>query len=336
MICDYGCGQEATHQFKNGKWCCSKYVNQCQNPILKERRIKSKLGSKNGMYNKKHKIKSKQKMSLNQIGKKRSEEFKRKISFATSGKKNPFYNKTHTKETRKRISKSKIGTILSQETKNKMSKSKTGKNHHMYGKHHSVDTIKKISKTQRRTIYQIKERYPTFAKVEEMRYNPDKPGEKEIQVHCKNHNCKNSKEQGGWFTSTKIALNNRISCIENPIAFGECNLYCSDKCKKECPLFALQPKNNIEHLYTAEEYQTFRQQVLNREDYKCEYCEEQATHIHHSRPQKLEPGFALDPDFGVACCEKCHYKYGHKTGTECSTGNLSKLICEKIIRVKEK
>jgi len=28
-----------------------------------------------------------------------------------------------------------------------------------------------------------------------MRYNPDKPGEEEIQVHCKNHLCKNSKKK---------------------------------------------------------------------------------------------------------------------------------------------
>jgi len=29
MLCDYGCGQEAIHQFKNGKWCCSKSFVQC-------------------------------------------------------------------------------------------------------------------------------------------------------------------------------------------------------------------------------------------------------------------------------------------------------------------
>jgi hypothetical protein len=41
-----------------------------------------------------------------------------------------------------------------------------------------------------------------------------------------------------------------------------------------------------------------------------------------------EPIFILDPDYGIACCEKCHYKYGHKTGTECSTGNLANVICK--------
>jgi hypothetical protein len=28
-----------------------------------------------------------------------------------------------------------------------------------------------------------------------------------------------------------------------------------------------------------------------------------------------------------SCCEECHYKYGHKSGTECSTGNLANKIC---------
>ncbi len=28
-LCEYGCGQEANHQFKNGKWCCSKSWQQC-------------------------------------------------------------------------------------------------------------------------------------------------------------------------------------------------------------------------------------------------------------------------------------------------------------------
>lgn len=31
MICEYGCGQEAKHQFKNGKWCCSTNIAKCPN-----------------------------------------------------------------------------------------------------------------------------------------------------------------------------------------------------------------------------------------------------------------------------------------------------------------
>ena len=28
-LCDYGCGQPAIHQFKNGKKCCEKIVTKC-------------------------------------------------------------------------------------------------------------------------------------------------------------------------------------------------------------------------------------------------------------------------------------------------------------------
>ena len=28
-LCDYGCGKEAQHQLKNGKWCCSNSPNKC-------------------------------------------------------------------------------------------------------------------------------------------------------------------------------------------------------------------------------------------------------------------------------------------------------------------
>jgi len=66
-----------------------------------------------------------------------------------------------------------------------------------------------------------------------------------------------------------------------------------------------------EQLYTDSEYQTFRQQVLKRENYLCEYCEKKATHVHHSRPQKLE---------------------GHKD--ECSTYNLATKICDSSYQLK--
>ena len=34
-ICDYGCGQEASYQLKNGKWCCQDSYNKC--PSLKSK-----------------------------------------------------------------------------------------------------------------------------------------------------------------------------------------------------------------------------------------------------------------------------------------------------------
>ena len=34
-LCDYGCGQGAKYQLKNGKWCCTSYWNSCANVKLK-------------------------------------------------------------------------------------------------------------------------------------------------------------------------------------------------------------------------------------------------------------------------------------------------------------
>lgn len=30
MLCEYGCGEEAKYQLKNGKWCCSKHYQSCK------------------------------------------------------------------------------------------------------------------------------------------------------------------------------------------------------------------------------------------------------------------------------------------------------------------
>ena len=39
-LCDYGCGKEATYQFKNGNWCCSNNHRFCSN--ITKKRINSK------------------------------------------------------------------------------------------------------------------------------------------------------------------------------------------------------------------------------------------------------------------------------------------------------
>ena len=153
-----------------------------------------------------------------------------------------------------------------------------------------------------------------------MRYNPDKPGEKEIQVHCKNHNCRNSKEKGGWFTPTGRQIELRIYEVEKGNGGGY--FYCSEKCKQECPLYNYKggdPFKDNELSYTPGEYQIFRQHVLERDEFKCQYCGEQAEHVHHERPQKIEPFFSLDPDFAWSVCTGGHYEKAHKDNS--STGN---------------
>jgi len=224
---------------------------------------------------------------------------------------------------RRKNSKSNMGRNITIETRMKLRA-------YNLGKKKSSDTIQKLRRKSKNTISKIKQKYPFFSTIEKMRYNPLIPHEKEIQVHCKNHNCKNSKERGGWFTPTYRQLAERIRQVEQVDGNGGSYFYCSEKCKETCILYRSQgadPFRNTKKIYTTNEYKQFRNYVLERDNYKCQYCGELAEHVHHERPQKLEPFFALDPDFAWSCCEKCHYNKGHKD--ECSTGNLAILKCER-------
>ncbi len=328
MICNYGCGQEAKHQFKNGKWCCENNTSLCPNmkKINSEKNIGRYISSL-----------TKKKLSEANIGKKFSKDHRKKLSIAHKGK-------TLSEEHKIKISRSNKGKDFSDEHREKLRLKRIGKPGYYKGKTLSEKHKRKISKSNKGKVFSsnhrqklrnkslysisdIKNRNPLFSKIEEMRYNPYKVGKKEIQVHCKNHNCKNSKEQDGWFTPTPGQLYERKRGIEL-IGNDGSYFYCSEECKQTCPLYGLRsdPYKEIKTLYTQEEHQIFRNFVLERDDYICQYCEEPATDVHHERPQKIEPFFALDPDFAWSCCEKCHYEKGHKD--ECSTGNLASKTCK--------
>ena len=50
MICEYGCGQKAHYQFKNGKWCCSEKYQSCSK--LRIKNSKSNKGRSKPISNK--------------------------------------------------------------------------------------------------------------------------------------------------------------------------------------------------------------------------------------------------------------------------------------------
>jgi len=345
MICGYGCGQEAKYPPRKGmtKWCCEPSFSKCPE-VIKNIKDKNKgrvpwNKGKTGIFSEESlkKISESSKGNTHSRGRILSEEHKIKISEA---------NKGHevSQETRDKIGKANKGKIISVEQRKKISESaknrivwnkgkKTGQVPWNKGKTnvYSEEILNKMKIGSQLSISKIKEKYSFFSKIEEMRYNPDKKEQKEIQTHCKNEGCLNSKEKGGWFTPKRSDLFERIRHLEHPNGNDGAYLYCSDDCKIKCPLYRLQPINEINRdnktdvVYTQEEYNIWRTEVLKRAKYKCEYCGEDATDAHHSRPQKLEPFFSLDPDFGISCCEKCHYKYGHKD--ECGTGKIAQKVC---------
>jgi hypothetical protein len=174
------------------------------------------------------------------------------------------------------------------------------------------------------TLKKYKSKYPLFCKVEDIRQNL-KSGN--IEVRCKNHKCKNSKEKNGWFEPTGYQLQERIRQVE-VCGDDNCYFYCSQLCKDTCDLFNLRsdPNKNISAPYTNGEYQTFRKFVLERDEYVCQFCGGEATDVHHERPVSIEPFYALDPDFAWSSCENCHYTKGH-TG-DCSSIRLSEERCK--------
>lgn len=153
--------------------------------------------------------------------------------------------------------------------------------------------------------------------AEEVRKSPE--NDDWLQVKCTK--C------GKWFMPTMKAVNCRISSLNG--GYGECRFYCSDICKENCDVFKckLYPRNfTVNKYYTGYELTIWRAEILKRADNICEYCGDTAVEAHHIKPKKLEPFFALDPDYGIACCKECHIKYGHVG--KCSTGVIASVICK--------
>jgi len=198
-----------------------------------------------------------------------------------------------------------LGKKRSDKTLKKMSKFQSGPNHSNY-----KDGVTKLNLPLFDT-YNDKIDY-----AEETRFVMSS-GFKLIQVKCSKCNK--------WFTPEPADTNRRVLCLDGR-KYGESRFYCSDDCKYRCEVFniKLYPRGHVKSSYYG--HSVWRTEVLKRANYTCEYCsEDKAVVAHHSQPKKLEPFFALDPDYGITCCIKCHYKYGHTD--ECSTGFLYSIAC---------
>jgi hypothetical protein len=234
---------------------------------------------------------------MSESGKKKvfTEKHKINMSKAVSGQKNGFYGKKHTEETK---------MLLRQKFKGRKMSDKFCERQRISHSYSLSDYLKN---------------HPFFCKIEPLREDPTT---KEIQVRCSLVSCRK------WFTPSKSVIQDRIRSLEDHEKDIN-RFYCSDDCKLKCNIFhkigSLSFLKNKEEIYSQEEYNIFRNFVLERDNYECQFCGEKATEVHHERPQKLEPFFALDPDYAWSCCERCHYKFGHKD--ECSTWRLANKIC---------
>jgi len=157
------------------------------------------------------------------------------------------------------------------------------------GKKWTEKSKNKMRIASKLTIRNIKQKYPFFSKEEEMRYNPDKPEEKEIQVHCKYNKCKNSKENGGWFTPTYNQLYERIRALEKKDGNDGQYLYCSEKCKQSCCLYYFRSDPNI--LKKFEKY--------NKIVYKETYKTLKKYKVKNSELRGKKHGYELDHKYSI-------------------------------------
>jgi hypothetical protein len=254
MLCEYGCGQEAKYQFKNGKWCCSENCRQC--PGSRKRnsiRMKKLHKDPNSKYkstlcNEKRSKKMK-KLHKDPNSKYNSKSFRENQSIRMTGKNNPMFgvpawNKNKTdiyseevleKLRAPRTTKGKTyEEIYGEETAKKLklqrSKdfSKIRKGMDPWNKNkiniYSEEVILKLKKPRVWTLKGLQKHHPEFFKIESPRELNGK-----IEVKCKFCNT--------WFIPTKSQLHERLRCIKNNFRNMNSFFYCSQECKNDCDDF---------------------------------------------------------------------------------------------------
>jgi len=111
-----------------------------------------------------------------------------------------------------------------------------------------------------------------------------------------------------WYIPIYRSVQRKIETI-NGQRSGECNLYCSDECKRACPTYGqiLYPKDF--KLNTSREVQPeLRKLVLNRDNYTCQKCNATNVelHCHHYEGIEVNPVESADMDQCIILCKQCH------------------------------
>jgi len=255
---------------------------------------------------------------------------------------NPMYGRHHTEETRRKISKniknklygddnpskrlevrekirlSKIGIKLSEETKKKISKNRKGKaignkNHYQGGYN-----LRKIPKYD---LYADKISY-----VEEVRRNNEDPNILEVKcTYC-----------GRWHIQSLDRIRDRIQAL-NGNYNGERRFYCSNGCKKACPIYGKSPEQLMKEdairagrlnwiVLNREVQPELRQLVMKRDNYICTKCNNTGElHCHHILPVATDPLLSADVDNCLTLCKRCHKDIHKLPG--CGYNELKIEIC---------
>lgn len=122
---------------------------------------------------------------------------------------------------------------------------------------------------------------------------------------------------GRYFMPKIKELKQRIRALKGSAhRTGEARLYCSNDCKRLCPIFnqSKYPRDFI--VDNSREVQPeLRQLVFQRDDYECQKCgETESLHCHHITGVEQDPLLSADVDNCVTLCEFCHINVHKQKG----------------------
>jgi len=123
------------------------------------------------------------------------------------------------------------------------------------------------------------------------------------------------------------SVKNRIYCLEGRDGYkGEQRFYCSEHCKKCCPVYGKKPETLMREdavrsgrdpwwKMVREVQPELRQMVLKRDNYECFKCgSKEFLHCHHREGILWEPLQSADIDMCVTVCRDCHMAIHRKEG----------------------
>ena len=213
---------------------------------------------------------------------------------ATVGNRNPFYGKRMSEELKNKLYKLNKGSKKSTEFKNHLSKINKGSGNKNY-----KGGVKKLNKPLYDSYY-YKLNFAEDTRI-------DIVNNKYLEVRCSYCGC--------WFIPKTSAVIERIKGLKGQ-GRGERRLYCSDGCKKACPIYRRKKYPKGFKKSTSREVQPeLRQMVLERDNYKCQICgknqHEVELHCHHITGVEQNPIESADVDNCITLCKE-HHKIIHK------------------------
>ena len=190
---------------------------------------------------------------------------------------------------------------------------KIRKKHHAKGNIHRSEEVKE--KVKKRMLRENNPRwlegfsgYETYKDqityAEQKRRAPDNKDILEVKcTYC-----------GRWFKPTVRQAAARARYLQGKEgAIHESRFYCSDRCKKACPIFKrIRWPKDFKYATSREVQPELRQMRLEIDNYACQKddckktIDEVELHCHHNTSVELNPIESADLDNCITLCKKCH------------------------------